>query len=177
MRDHQPIFPADFRRLTRFDRVAFEHLFLVCNRPIARGEDTAEPLKVQRQTKGIQWVEGVFVPADPPDEYLYHVARKRWMRQIQASGFAPSLGYRPQTMTGELAEYAKDKVFFCDRPGVLYWKTRITSEIARETGEVPLLAVLRVRKDSVTGMVDDARGTAESLARSWYTTDWVKPQE
>jgi hypothetical protein len=76
--------------------------------------------------------------------------------------------------SGGYDQYSQGKAFLTDRPGVSFWQEKIDAHLFDQFDDPPPMAVLRIPRSAVPGLMDDAIGTRDARAASYYVTKPVK---
>jgi hypothetical protein len=110
---------------------------------------------------------------DAADDYLYHVTSEPNARKILERGLTPRKG-RGMFNSGGYDQYSQGKAFLTDRPGVSFWQERVDAHLFDQFDDPPQVAVLRIPRSAVADLMDDAVGTRDARAASYYVTKQIK---
>jgi hypothetical protein len=127
--------------------------------------------------KATQWervpATEAFHGLDKADDYLYHVTSEPNAKKILARGLTPRKG-KGMFNGGGYDQYSQGKAFLTDRPGVSFWQDRVDAHLFDQFDDPPPMTVLRIPRSAVPGLMDDAIGTRDARAASYYVTKPVK---
>jgi hypothetical protein len=76
--------------------------------------------------------------------------------------------------SGGYDQYSQGKAFLTDRPGVSFWQERVDAHMFDQFDDPPPVSVLRIPRSAVADLMDDAVGTRDARAASYYVTKPVK---
>lgn len=108
------------------------------------------------------------VRPEEDDEYLYHVTGEHCLLRIAEEGFR-YCGPGGAGRGGGYEDHSRDRIFFTDRSGLGFWIWRIEDHLFHSMDEPPELAVVRLRKCDLEGVIEpDELGIRDARAPSWY---------
>lgn len=127
--------------------------------------------------KATQWervpVSEAFTNLDKVDDYLYHVTSEPNAKKILERGLAPRKG-RGMFNSGGYDNYSQGKAFLTDRNGVSFWQDRVENHLFDQFDDPPPVAVLRIPRAAVPNLAEDAIGSNDARALSYYVTKPLK---
>jgi hypothetical protein len=104
------------------------------------------------------------------DEYLYHVTTARRLPLIRKNGLVPGM----PSQFENYSDYSRGKVFFCEKGGVSFWKSKVEDHEEANHDRPSRVVVLRVPRSALEDQLqNDGRGTEDSRSPSYYVTSKV----
>lgn len=114
-----------------------------------------------------------FSNLDEADDFLYHVTSEPVAKKILGGGLTPRKG-NGTFNHGAYSNYSQGKAFLTDRPGVSFWQSRIEDQLFDQFDAPPNLVTLRIPRSAVPDILEDALGSADARAASYYVTKPIK---
>jgi hypothetical protein len=114
-----------------------------------------------------------FSNLDKVDDYLYHVTSEPSAKKIIERGLTPRK-WKGMFNNGGYDTYSQGKAFLTDRNGVSFWQEKVDAHLFDQFDDPPAVSVLRIPRSAVADLADDAIGTRDARAASYFTTKPVK---